>query len=373
VATARGTIIVMNRVRAPRASIVWASDRTTGAARHISEAHRGLACDCTCVGCGSVLEAVNSENPNPKRRMHFRHPDRDETDACVTGAVLAGARAQLRPGESLMLPAYTVTGSARAADGREFHALEQSPQRRVGIEQLQWIDETDAVLTLADGRQLRIRLVAVSGALSAERTGSEEQLAEILIDVSDPALRDADPEALRAHITLDTAAKRWCQHWQASELVAEATRVAQGKADQYWQDKQAAAAARVPAVPPAPPVSRILSESDATTLGPTVTPGLPSRGWLSGSRPRAEPMWAASRQVTPEDRKKALGIAQAVYYNGDRGAAPRIDYPALIEEAIAARAIQQPLRDKLAEWQSRYRMVELKPILDVLRAAQIVR
>jgi len=237
-APTQGTITCMNRVRAQRATIVWASDRDTGVARHISEVSRGLACGCICVGCGSVLEAVNSENPNPKRRMHFRHPETEETDTCVAGAMLAGARAQLNTGDALMLPAYSVTGSAKAADGREFNALEQSPQSRAMIEQIQWVDETDALLTLADGRQLRVRLVAVSGGAGVQRLGTDDHLAEILIDVSDPALRDADPEALRARIMLDTAAKRWCHHWQASALVAAATSVAQDKADWYWGSSQ---------------------------------------------------------------------------------------------------------------------------------------
>lgn len=352
-------------------------------AKHISEVQRGLACGCICVGCGSVLEAVNSENPTPKLRMHFRHSDGEETENCVTGAVLAGARAQLTAGTPLILPAYSVTGSAKAVDGHEFNALEQSAQSRATIEQIQWVDETDALLTLADGRQLRVRLIAVSGALKADRTGDDDQLAEILIDVSDPLLRDVDPEELRRRITLDTAAKRWCHHWQASELVDGATRVAQSKADSYWVDKKAAAAATAAAsaTPPASspnlpnaPVSRILSDADVSTSPWYIeSGGAPQRAWLSGSQPRSEPMWAASRQVAAEDRKKALNLAQAVYYNGDRGAAPHVDYPALLEEAIAARANSQPLQDKLIEWQSRYNMVELKPILDVLRAARIIR
>ena len=345
-------------------------------AKHISEVPRGLACGCTCVGCCSALEAVNSENPTPKLRMHFRHSDGEETDTCVTGAVLAGARTQLSAGTALILPAYSVTGSAKAVDGREFNALEQSAQNRATIEQIQWVDETDALLTLADGRQLRVRLIAVSGALKADRIGDDDRLAEILIDVSDPLLRDVDPEELRRRITLDTAAKRWCHHWQASELVDEATRVAQSKADSYWADKQAAAAAvpTVPTNPPHAPVSRILGVAEVSTSPWHVEAGsAPQRVWLSGSQPRSEPMWAASRQVAAEDRKKALSLAQAVYYNGDRGAAPPINYPALLDEAIAARANNQPLQDKLIEWQSRYNMVELKPILDVLRAARIIR
>ena len=345
-------------------------------AKHISEVQRGLACGCICVGCGSVLEAVNSENPTPKLRMHFRHSDGEETETCVTGAVLAGARAQLSVGTALILPAYSVTGSAKAADGREFNALEQSAQSRATIEQIQWVDETDALLTLADGRQLRVRLMATSGGLGVQRLGDDDPLAEILIDVSDPLLRDADPEELRRRITLDTAAKRWCHHWQASELVDVATRVAQSKANSYWADKQAAAAAvaTIPAHPPHAPVSRILGAADVSTSPWYVeSGGAPQRVWLSGSRPRAEPMWAASRQVGAEDRKKALSLAHAVYYNGDRSAAPPINYPALLDEAIAARANSQPLQGKLIEWQARYNMVELKPILDVLRAARIIR
>jgi len=121
------------------------------------------------------------------------------------------------------------------------------------------------------------------------------------------------------------------------------------------------------------PVSRILSETESNRRWPTDAPDASSGAWRSGLRPRAKPMWAASRQVAPEDREKALGIAQTVYDNGDRGAAPRIDYAALLDEAIAARANGQPLQDKLAEWQTRYRMSELKLIVDVLRAAHIIR
>lgn len=358
----------MDRPLTQRVSIVWASEKESGRAKHISEVRRGLACGCACAGCGGALEAVNSENPHPKRRMHFRHANGDETLACVNSAVLAGAKAQIQPGETLTLPAYIVTGSARAPDGLQFNAIEQAAQSRVSIDTVHWVDEVDALLTLSNGRQLRVRLVAVSSSLKIQRLGDNDAAAEILIDVSDPSLRDASPDELRSRITLDTSAKRWCHHWQVDSLSKSAIRLAEDKAARHWTAKQMRSDSGRNE-PPIAPISRVVSELDSSVATWQPAPSPLSQQRMAGR----QFMWAASRQVAAEDRQKALTMGESFHRVGSVGSTQRIDYAVVIEDAIAARAANVRLQQKLDEWRSRYQLQSLKPILCVLLAARVIR
>ncbi|MDK9704610.1 MAG: hypothetical protein OEL20_15860 [Sulfuritalea sp.] len=201
------------------ARIVWANDTATNAARHITEVSTGLACHCVCPGCGAKLEAVNAQNPNWKRRPHFRHYEAPELVDCAQQAVLTGAREALKQANEIELPALRVKRIMAAQDRMEFVAEVNEPAHRVQIEGVEFVDATDAVLTLSDGQQVYVRLVA-----TAKRPGDPKQLkiSEVLIDISDPVLRTANPEVLRQHITLGSRAKHWCHHLREPDLVAEA-------------------------------------------------------------------------------------------------------------------------------------------------------
>lgn len=216
------------------ARIVWASDAATKAARHISEVRTGLACNCVCPGCAARLEAVNAENPFWKRRPHFRHYQAPELENCAQQAVLTGAREALKQVTEIQLPEVRVKRIVSAQDQMEFTAEAIQPEQHVAVEAIELVDATDAILTLSGGEQIYVRLVA-----TAKRPADIKQtlLSEVLIDISDPVLRTADPETLRQHITLGVRAKHWCNHLREPDLIAEADAAAQMKASKYWEDR----------------------------------------------------------------------------------------------------------------------------------------
>lgn len=216
------------------ARIVWASDAATKAARHISEVRTGLACNCVCPGCAARLEAVNAENPLWKRRPHFRHYQAPELEDCAQQAVLTGAREALTQATEIKLPEVRAGRIVVAQDQVDFAAEAVQPEQQMAVEAVELVDATDAILTLAGGEQIYVRLVA-----TAKRPADIKQtlLPEVLIDISDPVLRTADPETLRRHITLGVRAKHWCNHLREPDLIAEAEAAVQQKAAKYWEDR----------------------------------------------------------------------------------------------------------------------------------------
>jgi hypothetical protein len=220
--------------------IVWAADAATMAARHISEVRTGLACNCVCPGCQARLEAVNAENPLWKRRPHFRHYQAAELDDCAQQAVLKGARQMLGAITEIELPARRVERMVSAQDKLEFVGAATEPPLRAAVEAVEFVDATDAVLTLAGGVQIYVRLVATCRRPADVK---QTQLSEIAIDVSDPFLRTADPDALRQHITLGTRAKHWCHHLREPNLVVQAEADARQRAARHWEEVLARRAA----------------------------------------------------------------------------------------------------------------------------------
>ena len=279
--------------------IVWAVAVASGVARHITEVKTGLACGCVCPGCDMPLEAVNSENPQWKRRPHFRHEKSPELPTCVRSAVLTGARTLLASATEILLPALKVEGQARTPGGQMFYGVEELPEQRVGITRLSFLDETDALLILEDGREIRVRLVA------SARVGDESlegPLADITIDVFDLALQDMDPETLRRHITLDAdgAKRRWCNQ-NASDLMMKAQAKAQSLADAYWAFEQKRKE-RAAAMPKPAPVN--LPSPQSKWSG-----DLGERGFSTAGKSARSMTWRASIPDIAAVERAAAGLA----------------------------------------------------------------
>lgn len=214
----------MNKVR-----IVWATNSADGTVRHISEVPKGLACGCVCPGCASKLEAVNSENTNWKKRPHFRHCDAPETNKCSQTAAFAGAKHILANLKKIALPGIPAQRASHApADG--FDAASK-PELAV-ISAIEFVDYADAIMTLDDGRQVYVRLVATATPRSND--AKQTRLAEIEIDIFDPVLRAANPDAIRQRLSLSPSACHWCHGHRASSPNAEQARPAD-----FFSDKAA--------------------------------------------------------------------------------------------------------------------------------------
>ena len=196
------------------AKIVWAND-LHGVARYILEVPAGLECNCLCPGCGARLEAVNSQNPYWKKRPHFRHYQAPELDDCATSAVLAAVREVVKSITEITLPGFEVTKQAIAPSGKTFTGMASVPEKLVSVEAAEFIDSTDAILTLSGGEKIRLRLVATT-VRSSDPT--QPVMGEIAINLSDPVLQTADPETLRRFISLESSAKTWCRYANAHEV-----------------------------------------------------------------------------------------------------------------------------------------------------------
>lgn len=207
------------------ATIVWAND-LNGVARYILEVQTGLDCNCVCPGCGARLEAVNARNPYWKKRPHFRHYQAPELKDCATNAVLTAAIKIVKTIIELKLPSFEVTQEISTPSGKIFTAKAKAAEEIVQVAVTEFVDATDAILTLADGRKIRLRLVATARRSSDP---TESVMDEVAIDLTDPVLQTADPETLREHITLSGSARRWCHFsdTQALEKLALADATAQ--------------------------------------------------------------------------------------------------------------------------------------------------
>jgi len=212
--------------------MVWATRLEKNIAAHISEVPSGLACECICPGCSATLEAVNSENPYWKKRPHFRHYNAPELNDCETKAVLKAAKESFSKGGKFLTPDKVVSATAKSKSGKSFTAERLIPGEVQEITAYDFIDATDAILTLSSGQRVYVRLVA-TGKLSDYANPKQTQFAEVLIDISDPVLRTADREVLRQHISLSPEQRKWCSNQIDASLQNELMVAAKKAADEH--------------------------------------------------------------------------------------------------------------------------------------------
>ena len=91
------------------------------------------------------------------------------------------------------------------------------PQERVRIASCSFSNIASAIVTLDDGRELRVVFVG-SQVVSAE--GASHAAIEVLVD--DPALAAMSPEELRARAQLLISNAHWCEHWRDDSLLESA-------------------------------------------------------------------------------------------------------------------------------------------------------
>ena len=226
------------------ASIVWAND-AQGVARYILEVKTGLECNCICPGCGAALEAVNSQNPYWKNRPHFRHYQAPELEDCSASAVLVAVREVIKTINEIKLPAFEEKHQLIASTGKVITGSARVEEEIASVEAVELVDSTDAILTLAGGLKIRVRLVA---SMHRSSDPSEPITGEIAINLQDPVLRTADPEVLRQHITLGNAARTWCHYYNEQALQKLALQDANEKLANYI--------AHQPSPPPPSPIEK---------------------------------------------------------------------------------------------------------------------
>lgn len=210
--------------------LAWARDADTGRAIHISELGRsrqGSQCRCECPNCGLSLVAVNAAKSVYRKRPHFRHPEGAKRDECDLLALRAAALRLWCEQGLIDLPRRRRSGSVVGLSGDLHQAWAELPPEQVGIISHTFVDRTTALLTLDDGRQLRVQLIAKFDTSKDDRTPT------IQVELADACLAQLAPEELRRRLTLlPEGALAWCSHWDDERLQAEAENQARKLADE---------------------------------------------------------------------------------------------------------------------------------------------
>jgi hypothetical protein len=220
--------------------LAWARDIVTKEPRHIGELRKdqtGQKCGCECYSCNLPLEAVNAGKTEFHIRPHFRHPDGAPKGECLVLAARAAALELLLKEGELILPRRRKTEKAEGLSGEFYEAWVDAPRERIRIADYKLEDRANALLTLDDGRLLRVTLVG-SVETSQDDDDTLEVTPTIRLIVDDPSIAGMPPEELRKRITLIIDDGRWCSHWSDAELaaqaLAEATQQAEDSLD--WLD-----------------------------------------------------------------------------------------------------------------------------------------
>ena len=216
----------------PAESLVmaWARDISTGEPVYVMEldkAHRGALCGCECLSCQLPLTAVNVAKTEYVRRPHFRHPHGAEKNECMYLSARLAALQLLKEQGFLLLPRRQISGRIEGISGTEHKAWAEQPAERVRIRNFDFQDRIAAVLTLDDGRQLRVQLIGTAASLDSDGF----PIPTILLDVNDPTVASMSPEALRVRIKLAADNVCWLSHWNDQVLQRQAEEEARLLAD----------------------------------------------------------------------------------------------------------------------------------------------
>lgn len=209
--------------------MAWAKDSETGEPRYIFEldvTKRGAHCGCECYSCGLPLIAVNAGKTVWRKRPHFRHPDGAQKNACLILSARAAALETLRNHGVLTLPSRRMGATITGLSGKKYTAWISSPPEPVQISNFRVIDQVSAILTLDDGRQLKVSL---TGKVDGEQSGS---MPTIVLTVDDPTIAAMSPADLKSRLHLLVEQASWCGHWNDANLSAQAMLQAQNDAEQ---------------------------------------------------------------------------------------------------------------------------------------------
>lgn len=219
--------------------MAWARDSASGEPRYILEldaAHRGAKCGCECASCGKPLTAVNAAKTEFLRKPHFRHPEGAPRDECLVLTARAAALRQLHEDGWLDLPRRRISARIAGLSGQYHEAWIEEAPVRMRISQVDYRDRATAVVTLDDGRQLRVELTGTPGSMNTLTVGGQ-QTPTIFLAIDDPRLAALPPEELRRRARLLPNNLCWHAHWNDSDLQRQAEAAARSRAHFYFDDE----------------------------------------------------------------------------------------------------------------------------------------
>lgn len=203
--------------------MAWARDIETGEPRYIGELdadHRGGKCGCECPSCRLTLIAVNAAKDKVIKRPHFRHPEGAQRDECAILAARAAAMRLLAEEGVIDLPRRRMSATAEGLSGAVHEAWVEAPAQKVRVASIDFRDRAFAMLTLDDGRKLR---VALTGGITekAGDDGDATLIPTITIDV-ESSIAGMDQAEIRKRLRLLPGNICWRSHWNDAELMADA-------------------------------------------------------------------------------------------------------------------------------------------------------
>jgi hypothetical protein len=244
-----GNLVIGNEARGPRSALselllAWGRDAATGQPRYILELtdkERGAKCGCECPSCGRPLTAVNAAKSATEieLRPHFRHPTAGATrNECLILAARAAVLRNLQDDGWLDLPRRRMSGRAIGLSGEHYDAWVEAPPERVRIASIDFHDRAFALLTLGDGRNVRVQLVGTGGDGAPDLDESGLPRPTIYLTTDDPSVAAMDPSEIRGRLTLISDGIGWCSHWSDAQLRADADAAARARAAMYLDADQ---------------------------------------------------------------------------------------------------------------------------------------
>jgi len=218
--------------------MAWARDIETGEPRYILEldaAHRGAKCGCECASCGKPLTAVNAAKAEFVKRAHFRHPEGAEREECLVLSARGAALRQMQEEGWLDLPRRSRSGRVAGLSGKFYEAWVETPPARLRISQVDYRDSATAVVTLDDGRQVRVDLTGTPGCPDIANPDARSA-PTIYLAINDPVLASLSPEELRRRARLQPTELCWHSHWDDAGLLARAEEAARAQAQHFFDD-----------------------------------------------------------------------------------------------------------------------------------------
>jgi hypothetical protein len=124
-----------------------------------------------------------------------------------------------------------VLGHVLGNSGTLHEAYAERPPERVRIRDFNFLDKIAAILTLEDGRELRIQLTG-TGSHSESTITDSLPMATIFFDINDASIASMSPDELRSRITLVNENLCWLSHFDDHELKNQAVEEAKRLADE---------------------------------------------------------------------------------------------------------------------------------------------
>ena len=287
--------------------MAWATDAESGHPVYIEELPRertGQACACLCPACGAELTARNAGKPIPqrRRRAHFAHSAGTATSRCALIAARLAALRALTEQNLIALPGRDVRAAATGLSGFSYIASRTVPGELAPIQSVDYQDATTALVTLGDGRTLRVEIV---GSLELPEPGADQPTAlvpTIRIYLDDPTLAELSADELRQRMKLaPDGTMCWMRHWQDDELRRQAEEEAQELAVEAL-DALGDAAPELDALPPELRRQGLLHALTLAILQQAPRVAVPGLGTAATSGASAPPPYLDIEQATAEPR-----------------------------------------------------------------------